>query len=37
MKKFEAPTVDIQELVLENVLTTSGEVSCPNEMPEQEI
>ena len=30
MKKFETPTLEIEELSVEDVITTSGGVDCAN-------
>jgi hypothetical protein len=34
MKKFEAPMVEVEQLAVEDVITTSTE--CPYELPEEE-
>lgn len=37
MKKFEKPEVVVTELNIEDVITTSGNVTCPVKTPDEEI
>lgn len=37
MKKFENPAIEVIAIAVEDIITTSGGVACPNRLEEDEM